>query len=734
MLKKILIYTTLLFLTLLPLNNLDVFAFQAADTLAAHQPNQALVKLKNSDKIYQLNLSHNNLKDFITTNQPNNSIEYIEPNYIYQVAIEPNDPFYTQQIYLSSISAPQAWNYSTGNNSVIIAVIDSGVDIDHPDLKNNTWYNLNEIPNNNVDDDNNGYIDDYRGWDFITDTSDPKPKFGTSYSFLGMNHGTIIAGVAAAQGNNSQGVSGTVWNAKIMPLRVLGSEGSGNTLDVAKAIDYAVANRAEIINLSFVGEGKSTTLEQAIGRAYTAGVLIMAAAGNEVDQGVDTTKDPKYPVCHDGGFGNNWIIGVASVDNSDKLASFSNYGKCIDIITPGVSIFSTLFQHETTPKFHRQYGGYWSGTSVSAPQVAGIAALVKSLKPKLTLKEVVNLLLNNADNLDNKNRVYAGKLGQGKLNAYKVVTATLNTVSQVEHKIDKLILGPASNGGPHIKVYSDYKIESEFFGFDKQKRNGAHVASYDFDNDGQEEVIVGAAPGEQPMVRIFDVHGNLQTEFLTFNKTMQQGINIAASDLDRDGLVEIIVVAKQNYLPVVKIFGADGNLKQEFYALNKFFTGGLSLAVGDVNGDNFDEIILGVGPGTSSFVKVFNYSLQEISQFIAYDPNFMRGINLAVGDIDGNGRAEIITAPRWGGGPHVRIFDWQGRVNSQFFAYHQKFFGGVNVASGDINGDGVDEVITGAGPGGGPHVRVFNSLGDVIWQFFAYDDKFTGGVNVASGK
>jgi len=714
-------------------------ARQAADNFGAlHEPGQVLIKLKNSEKIYNLQLGGQALEDFIQTNQKNKSIDYLEPNYIYHAVIEPNDGFYTQQIYLSAISAPQAWNYTTGytpgSKNVVIAIIDSGVDVNHPDLVYNIWQNSGEIKDNHLDDDGNGYIDDYNGWDFILNQPDPSPKFDGDYSFLGINHGTIIAGVAAAQGNNNQGIAGVSWHAKIMSLRVLGGDGSGNTLDVARAIDYAREKGAQIINLSFVGEGRSATLEDAIARAYQAGVLVVAAAGNEVTTGLDMTTNPRYPVCHDGGPGNNWVIGVASVDNNNQLASFSNYGNCVDLIAPGVGIFSTLDKNDSLPKYNREYGGYWSGTSVSAPQVVGVAALVKALKPELSLMELRDLLLNNADNIDNKNWLYVGKMGHGKLNGYKVLAAANSTVSAAEVKIDKIIFGPGQKGGPHIRVYSEGKFSSQFFAFEETKRAGANVASFDFNHDGQEEIIVGANGSEEPWVKIFDLRGNLKLKFLAFDSSMKKGIRLAVGDIDNDKQAEIIVVAQTGFEPVVKIFSETGSLIKEFYAVNKFFTGGLNVAVGDVNGDSYAEIVVATGAGTSGLIKIFNYTAQTISQFIPYDSNYMRGLTVAVGDITGNGQKEIITAPAMGGSPQVRTFDWQGRAISQFFAYNEKFFGGVNLASGDVNGDGLDEIITGAGPGGGPHVRVFNARGLLLNQFFAYSEKFTGGVYVASGK
>ncbi len=704
------------------------------DLNSAHQTGEVLVKLKNSPKIYQLKNKGNNLAKFIQENSVNSSIEYIEPNYLYHSVIEPNDTYYTQQLHLASTQVNKAWNYSTGDPSIIIAVIDSGVDINHPDLKNNIWHNFKEIPNNGIDDDHNGYIDDYNGWDFIDYSNDPRPKFDNDYSFLGMNHGTIIAGVIAAEGNNGIGISGVTWRAKIMALRVLNGVGSGNTLDVARAIDYAIANGANIINLSFVGSGKSITLEQAISRANRAGILVVAAAGNEIDRGIDMTNISQYPVCHDGGYGNNWVIGVASIDKNEHLASFSNYGKCVDVVAPGVGIFSTLYQTKAKPKFTRQYGGYWSGTSVSAPQVTGLAALIKSLKPRLTLGELKNIILTSSDNIDKYNRLYINKLGHGKINALKAVQATQQTVSHAEYTTDNLVVGPGLTGGAHIKVYSNYRLASQFFANQKDDLTGAKVYSYDFDRDGRAEIIAYANKGDEPWIKIYDSQGNLKNKFLAFNKQMKLGINVAVGDLNNDYRDEIVVVAERNHEPLVKVFDIAGNLQSSFYAVNKFFKGGLSLAVADVNHDNFDEIIVGTGPGTPAIIKVFNYQGQLVSQFLPYSPNYMNGVTVATGDIDGNGSLEIVTGTRWGGGPQIRTFNWIGQVKSQFFAYNENFHGGVNVTCGDLDGDRIDEIITGAGPGGGPHVRIFNSVGQVKSQFFAYNENFHGGVYVASGK
>lgn len=733
--KKIIIYFGLLICLLLSTGS-GIFALaKETPVLAPYVNDQALIKLKNSDAIYQVNLRGEPLTDFIKNNRQNFSVEYIEPNYTYQSSLDPNDTFYPQQlVYLSSIKAPLAWNYTTGDSAVVVAVIDTGVSVNHPDLANNIWHNLKEIPGNNFDDDNNGYIDDYAGWDFITDDPDPNPKFIGDYSFLGMNHGTIISGIIAGQGNNSLGITGLNWRAKIMPLRALNGAGVGNTLDVAKAIDYARENGAKIINLSFVGEGESQTLKVAIARAYQAGILVVAAAGNEVNQGLDMANKPQYPVCHDGDSpGDNWVIGVASVDNADQLASFSNYGKCIDIIAPGVGIFSTLFQENYHAQYDKEYGGLWSGTSISAPQVAGTLALLKALKPELSLLEMRDLLLNNTDNIDRQNQTYAGKLGRGKLNVLKVVTAAKNTLSQTEYRTDKIIVAPGVGGGPQIRAFYEGKLYSQFFGFDKNKRLGANVASRDLNNDGQEEIVVSAEKSEEPWVAIFDIKGEYKTKFLAYEKEMKQGVKVGIGDVNNDGQKEIIVVPQAGYQSLVRIYNQTGKLLGEFLAFNKFFTGGLNISVGDVNNDSFGEIIIGGGPGSQSYVKIFNYHGQLISQFLAYD-NFFGGINVAFGDLDGDGHSEIVTAPMGKLAPQIKVFSAEGLPKSNFYAYDKKFLGGVSVAVGDINGDGLDEIITGPGRSGGPHVKIFIMNGKLLSQFMAYQPTFKGGIKVSSGK
>ncbi len=737
--KKLLYYFIILLLYFSFIINSTASVLASGDeipnTLPAHKSGELLVKLKDSQQIYKFKFNNGEDLDRLIkfyNSQP--EVEYVEPNYLYQATMEPLDTYYTQQIYLTQIKAHLAWNITTGDNKITIAVIDSGVDIDHPDLKENIWTNSREIPNNGIDDDENGFTDDVHGWDFITNSNDPQPKFQDNYSVTAVDHGTVVAGVAAAQGGNRQGIAGVSWRAKIMPLRALNERGVGDTLTVAKAIDYARRQGADIINLSFVGEGKSITLENAIKNAYEAGILVVAAAGNEVSSGIDMDKHPQYPVCDDGPNGENWVIGVASVDKDDRLSSFSNFGKnCIDLSAPGVGIFSTTYQNSNYPEFKKYYKSGWTGTSVSAPQVAGAAALIKSLKPNLSLKQIRDLLLNNTDNIDSKNKNYQKLIGTGRLNVYAALSKTIIEKPVHSIQISEIITSPAKNGGPHIRIFKKANVESQFFAFDEKFRGNLSIAGGDINNDGSPEIIIGLGAGTYPWVKIFTPAGILKNRIVAYAENFRGGVEVAVGDVDGDGQLEIITGAGKGGGPHVRIFSSKGILEGQFFAFNKNERTGIEVATGDVNQDGRDEIIVARKSGLSQ-VKVFNFRGQELASFMAYAPNFKGGVHLASGDLDGDGRDEIITGAGAGGGPHVRVFEYTGKVKSQFYAYAKNFHGGAYVAVGDVDGDGQLEIITGAGPSGGPHVRIFNLYGGVKMQFFSYDKRFRGGVRVAVEK
>jgi subtilisin family serine protease len=263
----------------------------------------------------------------------------------------PNDPLFDQQWGLERISAPAGWNFTTGDSGVVVAVVDTGAEILHPDLARNIWVNTGEIAENGIDDDGNGYIDDRSGWDFAG--ADPNPADGDPNG-----HGTHVAGIIAADGNNAEGVSGTGWHLKLMILKVMADGGrSFETFDVIEALQYARENGAKIVNCSFGAETHSTAEEKAFQDLETAGILTVCAAGNE---GLDLDADGNdlYPAEY--AFSN--ILAVAAGTRDDTLADSSNYGKtAVDVLAPGVSIKST-----STAGTQTEASVYAEGASFSA--------------------------------------------------------------------------------------------------------------------------------------------------------------------------------------------------------------------------------------------------------------------------------------------------------------------------------------------------------------------------------
>ncbi|MFA5248108.1 MAG: S8 family serine peptidase [Patescibacteria group bacterium] len=647
---------------------------------------EILVKFKNLKYPLAIEIPQNiKQKDFLSTYQNNPAVEYVEPNFFYRASVIPSDQFYSKQWYLEKIRAPYAWDKIRETPNVVIAVIDSGVQIKHPDLYPNIWVNQDEILGNGVDDDKNGFIDDYNGWDFIGNTPDPSPKFEEGYTEAGIMHGTIVAGIIAAVGNNDSGVSGISWKAQIMPLRVLDDSGEGRTSDVIRAIDYSIANGADIINFSFVGLDYSRGLYEAIRRAHETGVVMVAAAGNEqsAGEGYDLDETPMYPACDDGE--DNMVIGVAATDAVDQKASFSSYGlRCVDIAAPGGSFYSTATFAPTKKIgenfFDQYFNGYWSGTSMATPVVAGALALVQAVNPSSSGKESQEIVLATTDSIEKLNPNYQGKLGRGRVNVFSAVVLSERMMKE---KVKKIILAPAS--------------------------------------------------GALTTIKEVDTKGLIIKEFKVYNDDIKSGINIAVGDIDNDRQDDVVASAGAGRAPELMFFSSDGVLSKKFFAYDKNFRGGVNVAVGDVDGDGKNEIITGAGPGGGPHIRVFDNLGNVKSQFFAYDKNFRGGVFVSVADIDGNtaGRGEeIIASPGKGGGPQIRIFDGAGNVKSQFFAYDKNFRGGVSASAGDLNGDGLAEIVVGAGPTGGPHVRIFTVAGKLLDSFYAFDQTFTGGVNV----
>ena len=358
----------------------------------------------------------------------NPHVRYAEPNYLVGLDFVPNDPRYPELYAMhntgqtggtpgADIDAEAAWSVTTGDRRVVVAVIDSGIDYNHPDLAGNIWTNPGEIAGNGMDDDGNGYVDDLHGYDFYHGDADPMDDNG---------HGTHCAGTIGALGNNGLGVAGVSWQVSLMPLKFLGPGGSGPISAAILALEYAKGMGAQITSNSWGGGDFSQTLLDTINAAGDAGVLFVAAAGN---QSANLDLDPHYPAGYDAPS----IVSVAATDDHDRLASFSNFGpNRVDLAAPGARILSTLPDGEY---------GVLSGTSMATPHVAGVAALVKAVSPGLGVAELKARLLSSVDPLPAQGGT---TFTDGRLNAFRAV-ATSDTAAP--GPILDLEAAPSPGGG-----------------------------------------------------------------------------------------------------------------------------------------------------------------------------------------------------------------------------------------------------------------------------------------------
>ncbi len=416
--------------------NIDELSYERDEFLVRFQSPEAAANFANhpsggltlgdrltEDGWYEIEVSSDvNLEQALLAFQGRTDIVATTPNFRVSISAAPNDTSYASLWGLENggasggvidadIDAEQAWQYGTSSN-VVVAVIDTGVDYNHPDLASNIWSNANEVAGDGIDNDKNGYVDDIRGWNFVSNNNNPMDD---------NNHGTHVAGTIGAVGNNQRGVVGVAWDVDIMPLKFLSATGSGVLSHAVSAIDYANRNGAKVINASWGGGGFSSALQSAIQRFQNAGGIFVAAAGNESSNNASTAA---YPANYPG------VISVAASTRTDALASFSNFGTNVEIAAPGASILSTV-----------RGGGYssFNGTSMAAPHVAGAFALLWGHAPSKTSTELIDLVMANTDN------VLRDRTTFGRLNVGKAAQALHDGGSPVD------IIGPTVNSAAWVR-------------------------------------------------------------------------------------------------------------------------------------------------------------------------------------------------------------------------------------------------------------------------------------------
>ena len=336
-------------------------------------------------------------------------VAYAEPNYVYRTLAAPDDPRFTDQWSLrnvgqvikgvngvdgADIAARGAWNITSEAPDVVVAVVDSGVDIEHPDLQSNVWTNpVESAGTNDDDDDNNGFVDDVSGWDFVQNDNNPNDPD---------SHGTHVSGIIGASGDNGVGISGVAWDVQIMPVRVLDARGFGTLAKIIAGMSYAVDNGADIVNLS-LGSNQLSRSESRFIRDSDETLFVTAAGNAGSDNDSFGTYPCSYPRAN--------ILCVAATDNKDALVAWSNYGeRAVDLAAPGHQILSTI------PASRYEY---YSGTSMATPVVAGAAALVLSVEPLLTPQELKTRLMDSTEKLP---VLWTNVVSAGRLNIYNALT------------------------------------------------------------------------------------------------------------------------------------------------------------------------------------------------------------------------------------------------------------------------------------------------------------------------
>lgn len=486
------------------------------------------------------------------------NIEAVEPNQIAHGTATPNDTHYPLLWGMQKINMETAWNESTGSPEVVVANIDSGADYNHEDLKDNMWVNIND-PIDGVDNDGNGFLDDYLGWDFVNSDNDPMDDNG---------HGTHTAGTIGAVGNNGKGVTGVNWTTKIMAVKFLDRDNRGTFENAVKAITYATNMGARVASHSWIG-GLSAIVDDALKNAHGRGVTTVVAAGNDTDDAL------KYsPASSD------HAITVSASDTIDFRATFSNWGEKIDVSAPGVDILSTRSSQDRICS-GSVVGNFYcriSGTSMSTPHVSGLAALMLSKNPALTNEEIRQILRREAKDAfpPGKDRDHGyGRIDAAKTMAFLGYRPIAPFISSPSSR--STISGTVQIIGSLSGAVENYKIEAglgrsptSWTLFESSNNGGEVLGSFDTTSliDGL-YILRLTAKDPHGKTYQFQVHDiTVDNPDFSVNIPLESGWNSIAIPVNVNLTPQDLIVRTGNSCTVIISFDPSDGILSQSYSLN----------------------------------------------------------------------------------------------------------------------------------------------------------------------
>jgi hypothetical protein len=594
-----------------------------------------------------------------------------------------NDPFVKQWAY-SHISLYEAWDITSGSNNIVVAVLDNGFDTFHPDLRKNVWKNVDEIPNNKIDDDKNGYVDDVYGWNFLDDNNNPRPNvenLTAKEKREGVfNHGTLVAGIIGAVGDNELDGVGVSPKVSLMNLKVLGNNGNGSFSGFPKAVRYAVDNGADVISISMVGDLDTTNIVEAVEYAYANDVVIVAAAGND---GHDLNKNPLYPVCLGAEKNREMIFGVSAINENRRLAAFSNFGSnCVDITAPGQGL-NSLLRFSPSNDLKERYGKNWNGTSFATPLVSGAVALIKSIQPNWGPKEIFDAITSTVFHTPGQDEeVYANLFGAGLLQVDRALKYALDRMES-NKIISKIVNIDYFSGQIGFRDVKEGVHQEKFIGSLEGINN---IIS--FKHDGEVRFVTTKYFNKKTKIEIFDSEWKTLD---TWQVASSGEMDLAVGNVRGDKNLEIVLSPKYDDDIIYTVYSLEGAFIDE-YSINDIHKG-VSLTILD-----------------NQIVVVYNLQL-EIFENNKVVREFLIGLDsvgdIEVGDIDHDGQQEYVLTTQAGDVPYLVYYEQDGKLKRKFSAYDTGYRGGMDLVVGDYDGDGQDDILVAPLEGGQP-VRVWS--------------------------